>query len=75
MAKSSSVEIVDENPETQEAAFSISPVKLQALVTPEIVEEPLTWQQVSHGLKRNWEWLLCLFIAFVVFIYWRWTAI
>lgn len=75
LAKSTTVEVVEENVETQESEFSMSPITLQAQLTPEIVEAPITWQQTIDGLKRNWIWLIGLGGTLLIFIFWRWTAV
>lgn len=75
LAKRTTVEVVEENVDTQESEFSMSPINLQAHLTPVIVEEPITWQQIKDGLKRNWIWLIGLGVALLIFIFWRWTAI
>ncbi|RDB05621.1 hypothetical protein [Runella aurantiaca] len=72
LAKRATVEVMEDN--ADEATFSLSPVTLRAQLTPETVEEPVTWQDIFNGLKRNWVWLAGLGIALIVFLYWRWTA-
>ncbi|RDB03843.1 hypothetical protein [Runella aurantiaca] len=75
LAKSAAVEIVEATSETEESTISISPVVLQAHVTPETIEEPITRQHVMSFLKRNWLWLLGLGLALAAFVFWRWTSI
>lgn len=71
LAKKATVEVVEDN--VDESKLALSPVTLQAQLTPEIVEEPVTWQHVFNFLKRNWAWLTILGIAFA-FLFRRWTA-
>lgn len=75
LAKVTTVEVIEENTDTEESAFSVSPINLQAQLTPEIVEEPITRQQIMNGIKRNWVLLLGLLVALGVFLFWRWTSI
>ena len=72
-SKMVSIEVVEQN--VDESTFSLSPVTLQAHLTPEIVEEPITWQQIMNGIKRNWVWLLGLLVALGVLLFWRWNSI
>ncbi|AEI50626.1 CopG family transcriptional regulator [Runella slithyformis] len=74
LAKSAAVEIVEATSETEEATVSISPVVLQAHVTPETVEEPITRQHIMDFLKRNWLWLVGMGLAVAAFVFWRWTT-
>lgn len=75
LAKSASIEMVETTSETAESTVSLSPVVLQAQVTPETVEEPITRQQIMDSLKQNWLWLLGLGLAIAAFVFWRWTSI
>lgn len=75
LAKMAKVEVIEENPSTEGAPLMMSPIKLEAHLTPEIVEEPLTWQQVMEAVKRNWVWLVGLVGVIAVFIFWRWTTV
>ncbi len=75
LAKSAAVEIVEATLETAESTVSLSPVVLQAQITPETVEEPITRQQIMDSVKQNWLWLLGLVLAVVAFVFWRWTSI